>query len=137
MNYRINTPRIISETIDNETILIDFDTGTYYSLEGTANQIWRLLEQHCSTMAIVSQLSACFEGDGEEIEAAVRQFVGALIQAAVIVETDAPLVPPALPPLTAKVPFVPPLLEQHTDIQDLLLLDPIHDVERQGWPHRK
>lgn len=136
MNYRINAPRIVSETIDNETIIIDFATGTYYSLHGTANRIWLLIQQQWSVMQIVSQISAYFAGDGEEIEAAVRQFMGALVQAEVIVETAAPLVPMATPPQTQKIPFVPPHFERHLDIQDLLLLDPIHEVAQQGWPHR-
>ncbi len=137
MNYRINRPRITDETIDDETIIIDFDTGTYYSLQGTANQIWLLIQQQWSIMQIISQISAYSAGDGEEIEAAVRQFIGALVQAEVIVETVAPHVPMATPPQTQQVPFVPPRFERHTDIQDLLLLDPIHEVAQSGWPMRK
>jgi hypothetical protein len=29
------------------------------------------------------------------------------------------------------------VLERYTDMQELLLLDPIHDVDESGWPHRK
>jgi hypothetical protein len=32
---------------------------------------------------------------------------------------------------------VPPVLERYTDMQELLFLDPIHDVDESGWPHRK
>ena len=28
-----------------------------------------------------------------------------------------------------------PALERFTDMEDLLLLDPVHDVEEMGWPH--
>jgi hypothetical protein len=30
--------------------------------------------------------------------------------------------------------FVPPVLERYDDMEDLLLLDPVHDVDAQGWP---
>ena len=30
-----------------------------------------------------------------------------------------------------------PVLEKYTDMQELLLLDPIHDVEEAGWPKAK
>ncbi len=30
--------------------------------------------------------------------------------------------------------FAPPRLQRYTDMQDLLLLDPIHDVDEVGWP---
>jgi hypothetical protein len=34
-------------------------------------------------------------------------------------------------------PFTPPALTKFTDMQDLLLLDPIHDVGSGGWPAKK
>jgi hypothetical protein len=41
-------------------------------------------------------------------------------------------------PLPAtKCPYIPPILNRHGDMQDLALLDPIHDVEGEGWPNRK
>jgi hypothetical protein len=32
---------------------------------------------------------------------------------------------------------LPPRLVRHTDMEDLILLDPIHDVDDAGWPTRK
>jgi hypothetical protein len=34
-----------------------------------------------------------------------------------------------------KAPFAEPALEKHTDMQDLILLDPVHEVDARGWPH--
>ena len=34
-----------------------------------------------------------------------------------------------------KRPYVPPQIERFTDMQELLLLDPIHEVDDTGWPH--
>jgi hypothetical protein len=34
--------------------------------------------------------------------------------------------------------FEPPLLEKFDDLQDLILLDPVHEVlEEEGWPHAR
>jgi hypothetical protein len=33
--------------------------------------------------------------------------------------------------------FEPPLLEKYTDMQDLVLLDPVHEVDSTGWPAPK
>jgi len=30
--------------------------------------------------------------------------------------------------------FQPPTLNKYTDMRDMLLLDPIHDVGESGWP---
>ena len=36
---------------------------------------------------------------------------------------------------TEKLGFEAPILQKYTDMQDLLLLDPIHEVDEAGWPH--
>ena len=33
--------------------------------------------------------------------------------------------------------FSPPVVEKYTDMQDLVLLDPVHEVDERGWPHAK
>jgi hypothetical protein len=42
---------------------------------------------------------------------------------------------PANQPDTAVL--LPPALEKFTNMQDILLLDPIHDVSDMGWPHQQ
>jgi len=49
------------------------------------------------------------------------------------------LIAPGAAPAATQVPvitgaWVAPRLEKFTDLQTLLLLDPIHDVDEQGWP---
>ena len=34
-------------------------------------------------------------------------------------------------------PYSPPVLNSYTDMEELLLLDPIHDVDQAGWPMPK
>jgi hypothetical protein len=41
----------------------------------------------------------------------------------------------AAEPDVADVTFVPPKLEKYTDMQDIILLDPVHQVDNRGWPH--
>jgi hypothetical protein len=33
-------------------------------------------------------------------------------------------------------PYSPPKLSAYTDMQELLLLDPVHEVDDAGWPSR-
>ncbi len=37
---------------------------------------------------------------------------------------------------TSKDDFTNPVLEKFTDMADLLLLDPIHEVDESGWPNK-
>ena len=39
------------------------------------------------------------------------------------------------PAPSKKKAFAKPKLSKFGDMQDLLLLDPIHDVDQQGWPN--
>lgn len=134
-NYSINTPLVTSETIDDETIIIDFESGTYYNLQGTANQLWQLLQANYAVTEVVCWATASYSGDPLTIDTAIHDFIGELQQAKLIVERPAAGSEP-MPPNAVKLPFTPPLIERHTDIQDLLLLDPLHDVGMQGWPTR-
>ena len=34
-----------------------------------------------------------------------------------------------------RVPFVAPSFTTFTDMQDIILLDPVHEVDTRGWPH--
>jgi hypothetical protein len=36
-----------------------------------------------------------------------------------------------------KPPFEMPKLSKYTDMEDLLALDPIHEVDEMGWPNAK
>ena len=39
IRFRINRPRVVYEVMDDEVVIIDFDTGNYYSLEKVAADI--------------------------------------------------------------------------------------------------
>lgn len=43
--FRINAPTVISETIDGEAIIINLDTGAYYSLRETGAAVWQLIDK--------------------------------------------------------------------------------------------
>ena len=46
--YRINSPPVIHQTLDGEVIVVNLDTGTYYSLVGTGAAIWDAVERGAS-----------------------------------------------------------------------------------------
>jgi hypothetical protein len=49
--------------------------------------------------------------------------------------SDAPSNADAPIPSAEQQPYTPPVLERYSDMQALLVLDPIHEVDEQGWPH--
>ena len=136
--FRVNSPNVIHETIEGEVILIDLKTGTYYSLRDSGAAIWRSLEQGAGEDDIETELRSRYEASGEEIRDAVRRLLGELEREGLIRTEDgepATVSPSFSDNGSARLPFEAPVLEKHTDMQDLILLDPVHNVGAEGWPH--
>ena len=139
--FRVNTPEVMSETIDGEVIAINLSSGTYYSIAGTGSVIWQLLDGAAATRAsdVVEALAERFAGERAEMEGAVASFLGQLRNEGLVAPADAGDVsrPQVVTPEGESKPmFEPPKLETFTDMQDLVLLDPVHQVDETGWPQR-
>jgi Coenzyme PQQ synthesis protein D (PqqD) len=138
--FRVNSPNVIHETIEGEVILIDLKTGTYYSLREAGAAIWEAIDRGAGLDEIEGALELRYEGSPDEIRDSVRELVGelereGLIRAEQSNDGDRAAGRPALELHGARRPFEAPSLEKHTDMQDLILLDPVHEVGAQGWPH--
>ncbi len=138
-SFRPNHPHIIHEIIQGEAILVNLQNGKYYSADGSGAEIWDAIEKGVPLPRVVELISAEYDGPPDEIRAAVYAFADELVREGLIVAADTDDdagTPPPLPSSQAKSPFTPPVLRQYTEMTDLLLLDPIHDVDDSGWPHR-
>jgi len=139
--YRINTPQVISENIDGEVVIANLQTGVYYSMERVGADVWPWFENGISEADLLKKAVARYAGNVSEIEASLGEFVGKLLAERLIVE--APVAPSlhqngALQANGNELrPFEKPILESYNDMQDLLLLDPIHEVDETGWPAPK
>ena len=136
-HYRINQPAVIAEVIDNEAIIVNLDSGAYYSLRDTACTAWELLAQRLTVPAVVQSMTARYAGAPAEIEAGVRTLLDELLREELLApeEGQAAAAPPVDFGNGSRQPFQPPVIEKFTDMADLLLLDPIHEVDALGWPH--
>jgi hypothetical protein len=129
-----NAPAVVSETIDGEVIVIHLERGSYFSLRGTAAEVWALVEEGCAEAQIPEALAARYPAAAHgEVAGEVAQFLADLREEGLVVDGDgAPAAASELAP--AGSAFVPPRFEKYTDLQDLIMLDPIHEVEPEGWP---
>ena len=139
MRFRVNSPKVIHETIDHEVVIINLGTGTYYSLEGTGEEIWTMLDSGAATDGVTEALLSRYDADPSDLRAVVETFAEELRAESLIVpdEGDAATSEPTLAAANgSRVAFAPPRLERFTEMQHLIALDPIHEVdEGQGWPH--
>ena len=137
MKGYVTNPQAMHETIDGETIVIDLSTGTYYSLRGSGPTIWNAVAAGASTEAIIERLEAAYEASPGVIATAAEAFLSELEGEQLIVHGNGAgprTVSPIEPPET-RSPFEAPQLEKYEDMQDIILLDPVHMVDDQGWPH--
>jgi hypothetical protein len=139
--FKVNRPQVISQIIDGEVVVINLHTGSYYSLTGAAATIWDAVERGENSAQIPGTLSAHFTDCDAGVENIVEIFLNELRGESLIVPAapdDATPTNPALDSAPGKgEKFVRPALKKFTDMQELLLLDPIHEVDATGWPLAK
>jgi hypothetical protein len=128
------------ETIEGEVILIDLTTGSYYSLRDAGAEVWNAIEKGADEDGIGDAVERRYEGPRAEIRSAVGRLLDELAAEGLIEPADEDAgsdAASAAPPSDAngRTPFQVPVLEKHTDMQDLILLDPVHEVDPRGWPH--
>jgi hypothetical protein len=135
----VNSPQVISETVGGETIIVNLASGHYFSLQGTAPDVWNGIERGDAAESIVHELEQRYEAPGDDdISAAVQKLLADFVAAELVVadgdETDSVTLPSS-PNGGDRIPFVPPSFTTFTDMQDIILLDPVHEVDTRGWPH--
>jgi hypothetical protein len=138
--YKIDGAKVLHELFDNEAVLINLESGRYYSLEGVAAVIWRLLSQGASQSEILLAVEARFTGDKSLIAHDTVEFLNDLVQEDLVAIDPQPresLGASREPAAAAVGHFIKPVLQKYSDMQELLLFDPIHQVDEKGWPNVK
>ena len=135
--YAVAGPHVVHEMIDGEVILIDFTTGSYYSVTGAAATTWTLLCEGTAIDEIAEALSGGEESLPDGTDSEVVDFAERLVAEGLLRRAGES--PGSTPPDGAKtgderLAFTPLEFERFTDMQDLILLDPVHDVSKEGWP---
>ncbi len=135
MRYRLNERDVVQETVDGEALIIHTPSGTYYSVTGTGEYLWNALLGGWTAPEIADHYGAAGEPAIPEVRAAVEGFARELEQEQLVVPVDRTSPAAGLAP--APQPFSAPELQKFTDMQELLLVDPIHEVDpHAGWPLR-
>jgi Coenzyme PQQ synthesis protein D (PqqD) len=133
--YVAKRDSVVCEKFDDEAVLINFETGTYFSLRGAAPEIWTLIQSANTVDRIAERL--CAEGSGarDEIEATLAQLVAH--SCVLICDIDDGDLSDISEPLASAKPFTPPVVQAFHDLQELIVVDPVHEVDAMdGWPNR-
>jgi hypothetical protein len=134
--YQISGVNIVYEVFDGEIVAVNLDSGKYYSLRGTSAFVWAALLKDQSVEQIAEVLSANYELDRALVADELASFVDQLVQENILVANAKPGANDSFEDKPTG-DYVKPNFDVYSDMQEILLLDPVHDVDETGWPVAK
>jgi hypothetical protein len=134
--FRLNEKSIAYEMFDGEVLAVNLETGTYYSLPEVSAHIWSCILSGMSIGQTAQALAEIYDAQQAVLETEICNFVSKISGENLIIPVDqlGRVAPVQLATTGAKKTFSLPEMSIYNDMQDLLLLDPIHEVDEAGWP---
>ncbi len=80
---------ILSSHINNETVMMDIETGQYIGLDPIASRIWLLIEEPASFSSVCNALTAEYDVDAMQCRSDVAEFLQQSRDANLITVLDA------------------------------------------------
>jgi hypothetical protein len=120
-----SNPEVIFENFGAEMVIANLESGFFYSLDGSAADIWNALVAGHTGRQFAAASRADIDGAAE-----VARFIVELQNEGLL----APTALPATPDPLSVAAFAPPSIQKFDDLQGLLLVDPIHETSPAGWP---
>ena len=134
MFYKHNDEHVAAEEFDGEFVLINFARGTYFSLRFSAVDVWRQFRNGADPALVEGRIRERFAVAGDEAPAELKRCIQVLIDEELLREVGAPGSP--VEDWSSQV-WAAPAVEVYSDLQDLIVLDPVHEVDTTtGWPRR-
>jgi hypothetical protein len=128
-------PTVRHERLEDEVIAIDLESGAYFALDDVAAVCWSVLAGGGTIDAAVDATVARFDVASETAQRDIEQFVDELVRVGLLGAADRPPVPAGVPDAAPEPrAYTPPAIERFDDLEELLVLDPIHEVDEAGWP---
>lgn len=126
-SYRLNSPGVISDQIDGEVLVIDLTIGHYFRITGATLHLWNLLISGVNVSQIFDSCNNFLEKKNE-----IEMHIEALVSNNLIVPN---LKESSEIEKIESWKFETFVIEKFTDLEDILGLDPIHEVSAEkGWP---
>ena len=121
--YEPDPERAAGEIIDGEAVVINLSTGVYYSLNGVAGDIWRLVTERRAVASMVAELVARYDVAAADAERDLRRVLAQLVDEGLIRRT-ADGADVEAPAAGHRAAYLGPEVEIYRDMQELLALDP-------------
>jgi hypothetical protein len=125
--YKCASADIVFEEFEGDLVVLNLGSGRYFGFNKSAATVWNALMQGVRP----STISAVGSGETD-----IRGFVDTLLANELVVansDVNTPLMAAQIEDLEADRSA--PVVEIYDDLADLIVADPIHDVDAEaGWP---
>lgn len=120
------SPEVIADEVAGETLAINLATGAYYVIPASSLDVWKVISARVPAASLLN-------GPDDPRGDSLRRYLESLVDAGLLREASEATTAPAIEWSAEDL-----AVEEHTDMADLLGLDPIHDAdENVGWPMRQ
>lgn len=131
--FRIRHEDVSAERIDGDVIAVNLVTGAYFSLSGSAADVWTAATSGASSAVWLECLDTAYGSPVPRPE--IEELIASCVEHGLAASVDPdPNIVPTLPADLDRSTWLPPVLDVFTDLADLILVDPIHDADDLGWP---
>lgn len=134
IRYKINAPSVVSEVIDGEAVIVNMDNGNYYSVDDSGAFIWDLLCQGANSNDLIGLVEKSYASSEVDVAAIISEIIAEFLKEELLVKAEAGEGETAheFKAGSFEHSFSVPLLKKYTDMEELLLLDPIHEEDSSG-----
>ena len=130
--YILNS-RIACDLYDGDLVLANLDTGIYYSLTGLAVYLAGKLPV-ANKNDLIEETASVFSDQKPAALVDLNKIWEKLENEDIIISVDTDKEFKKTFTVEKPTEFVASNLSRYADMQDLLMLDPIHEVDEDGWP---
>jgi hypothetical protein len=139
--FRRAGAHIVSESIQGEVIIVNLLQGVYYSITGSGPQIWECICNGYSIEKIAELLRTEFLNVPEDVTDKITNFAAKLAEDSLIQHCEGdpqPIDQPVVsePSNGVRKQFEEPAISKFNDMEEVLILDPVHDFDESGWPNQ-
>jgi hypothetical protein len=136
--YALNQPPVVGEIIDGEVMVINLDTGVYYSVTGAGAAVWPMLVGGATRLEISDRVARHYDADAASVERDLGTFIALLANEAILRPRPDDVAAGPFDAVEAwpAVRYPGFGFERYDDMQALLVIDPVHEVGDFGWPSR-
>lgn len=134
--YRLNDEKMFYDVADGIAVIIDFTTGIYYGMDELSSAVFDALMAGAGSESVLAQLKQ-LPGCPEDMDAIYHGFLQKMLDREMILGDGEGGECAAFDAALAEKGFQLNC-EDFSEVRDLLMADPVHDVEPEmGWPFLK